>query len=63
MHLIAEEDATGHVRGVVHPGVPMEVDNGALVGKRKAEGDQKELEEVIVVYDDGTHNTEVFGHM
>jgi hypothetical protein len=63
LHLIAEEDATGLVRGVVHPGVAREVDNGALVGKRKAEGDQEELEEVIVVYNDGTHNTEVFGHI
>ncbi len=62
MHLIAEEDATGLVRGVVHPGVATEVD-GALVGKRKAEGFQEELEGVIVVYNDGTHNTEVFSHM
>ncbi len=63
MHLIAEEDATGLVGGVVHPGVAREVDHGALVGKRKAEGDQEELEGVTVVYNDGTHNTEVFGHM
>jgi hypothetical protein len=62
VHLIAEEDATGLVRGVVHPGVATEVD-GALVGKRKAEGFQEELEGVIVVYNDGTRNTEVFGHM
>jgi hypothetical protein len=63
VHLIAEEDATGLVGGVVHPGVATEVDHGALVGKRKAEGDQEELEGVTVVYNDGTHNTEVFGHM
>jgi hypothetical protein len=63
VHLIAEEDATGLARGVVHPGVAREVDHGALVGKRKAEGDQEELEGVIIVYNDGTHNTEVFGHM
>ncbi len=62
MHLIAEEDATGLVRGFVDPGVATEVD-GARVGKRKAEGLQEELEGVIVVYNDGTHNTEVFGHM
>jgi hypothetical protein len=62
VHLIAEEDATGLVRGVVHPGVAREVDHGVLVGKRKAEGDQEELEGVTVMYNDGTHDTEVFGH-
>jgi len=63
VHLIAEEDATGLVRGVVHPGVAREVDHDPPLEKRKGEGDQEELEGVAVVYNDGTHSTEVAGHM
>jgi hypothetical protein len=62
VHLIAEEDATGLVRGVVHPGVAREVDHSPPVGKRKGERDQEELEGVAVVYNDGTHSTKVAGH-